>query len=63
MARAAIDWAGRVRPDRPVTIITDPGNTPSQRVAEKLGFAHVGDSDTASGPVLVWRRQEATMAA
>ncbi|WP_367135977.1 GNAT family N-acetyltransferase [Saccharothrix sp. HUAS TT1] len=58
MARAAVDWAGRVRP---VAIIADPGNTPSQRVAEKLGFAHVGDSTTAEGPVLVWRRQEATM--
>jgi RimJ/RimL family protein N-acetyltransferase len=63
MARAAIDWARRVRPDRPVTIITDPGNAPSQRVAEKLGFAHAGDSRTVEGPVLVWRRQEATMVA
>ncbi len=61
MARTAVDWARRARPDRPVTIITDPGNAPSQRVAEKLGFAHVGDSTTAEGPVLVWRHQEATM--
>ncbi|MEU4742314.1 GNAT family N-acetyltransferase [Actinosynnema sp. NPDC023658] len=61
MARAAVDWAGRARPDRPVAIITDPDNTPSQRVAEKLGFAHVGDSRTPEGPVLVWRRQEVAM--
>ncbi|WP_433264448.1 GNAT family N-acetyltransferase [Actinosynnema sp. CS-041913] len=61
MARAAIEWADRVRPDRPVVIITDLDNTPSQRVAEKLGFAHAGDSITVDGPVLVYRRQEATM--
>ncbi|WP_158843372.1 GNAT family N-acetyltransferase [Saccharothrix deserti] len=62
MARAAIEWASRAEPGRPVVIITDPDNTPSQRVAEKLGFAHVGDSRTVVGPVLVWRLQEAMMA-
>jgi RimJ/RimL family protein N-acetyltransferase len=61
MARAAIDWASRDRPGRPVVIITDPDNTPSQRVAEKLGFAHVGEHTTDEGPVVVWRRQEVTM--
>ncbi|MEV0681947.1 GNAT family N-acetyltransferase [Actinosynnema sp. NPDC050436] len=59
MARAAVDWADRVRP---VVIITDLDNTPSQRVAEKLGFAHVGDSITVDGPVLVYRRREAALA-
>ncbi|MCE6997865.1 GNAT family N-acetyltransferase [Saccharothrix sp. S26] len=62
MARAAVDWAGRARPDRPVVVITDPDNAPSQRVTEKLGFAHVGGSRTVEGPVPVWR-QEATMVA
>jgi RimJ/RimL family protein N-acetyltransferase len=61
MARAALDWADRSRPDRPVVIITDLDNVPSQRVAEKLGFAHVGESQLADGRVLVWRRQESTM--
>ena len=61
MARAALDWADRSRPGRPVVIITDLDNTPSQRVAEKLGFAHVGESRAADGRVLVWRRQESTM--
>lgn len=60
MARAAVDRACRVLP---ITITTDPGKAPSQRVAEKLGFAHVGDGTTAEGPVLVGRRQEAAMAA
>ncbi|XVV02440.1 GNAT family N-acetyltransferase [Actinosynnema sp. CA-248983] len=63
MARAAVEWARRERPHRPVVIITDPGNKPSQRVAEKLGFAHVGDSVTAEGPVLVYRRQEVVVMA
>jgi RimJ/RimL family protein N-acetyltransferase len=44
-----------------VVIITDLENTPSQRVAEKLGFAHVGESRAADGRGLVWRRQESTM--
>ncbi|MBW4716495.1 GNAT family N-acetyltransferase [Saccharothrix obliqua] len=61
MARAAVEWADRERPERPVVIITDLDNKPSQRVAEKLGFAHVGDSTTVDGPVLVYRREGATM--
>ncbi|MEU4803674.1 GNAT family N-acetyltransferase [Actinosynnema sp. NPDC023587] len=61
MARAAVEWADRARPDLPVVIITDLDNTPSQRVAEKLGFAHAGDSITIDGPVLVYRRQDVTM--
>ncbi|QFZ22944.1 GNAT family N-acetyltransferase [Saccharothrix syringae] len=61
MARAAVDWASRSRPGRPVVITTVPDNAPSQRVAEKLGFAHVGDSRTVEGRVLVWRRQEVAM--
>ncbi|MBM7813200.1 GNAT family N-acetyltransferase [Saccharothrix algeriensis] len=60
MARAAVEWAGRALPDRPVVIIVDHGNAPSRRVAEKLGFAHVGESTTIDGPVLVYRRQGAT---
>jgi RimJ/RimL family protein N-acetyltransferase len=63
MARAALNWADQTTPNRPVVIITDLDNRPSQRVAEKLGFAHVGDSITIDGPVLVWRRQEANMTA
>ncbi|MEV0704554.1 GNAT family N-acetyltransferase [Saccharopolyspora sp. NPDC050389] len=38
MAEAALHWARRHRPDRPVVIVTDADNTPSVRVAEKLGF-------------------------
>ncbi|RKT57248.1 GNAT family N-acetyltransferase [Saccharothrix australiensis] len=63
MARAAVEWADRARPDRPVVIITDPDNEPSQRVARKLGFTHAGDSITIDGPVLVYRREEATLRA
>ncbi|MEV0056985.1 GNAT family N-acetyltransferase [Saccharopolyspora shandongensis] len=38
MAETAVQWARRHRPDRPVMIVTDADNTPSVRVAEKLGF-------------------------
>lgn len=44
MARAAVAWAGGAYPDRPVVILTDVDNGPSQRVAEKLGFVRVGGS-------------------
>lgn len=53
MARAAVSWASRARPERPVVILTDLENRPSQRVAEKLGFVRVGD--TAGGSMFVYR--------
>ncbi|KAA5834355.1 GNAT family N-acetyltransferase [Saccharopolyspora hirsuta] len=56
MARAAVGWAERTQADRPVVIMTDPGNEPSQRVAEKLGFAVAGEVQRPGGPLLVWRR-------
>jgi len=61
MARAAIELADRARPDRPVVIVTDLANKPSQRVAEKLGFVYEGESHIGEDPVLVYRRQESTM--
>jgi RimJ/RimL family protein N-acetyltransferase len=42
MARAAVAWADAERPEWPVVVMTDPGNKPSRRVAEKLGFVVVG---------------------
>ncbi|MEU5693654.1 GNAT family N-acetyltransferase [Actinosynnema sp. NPDC020468] len=57
MARAAIAWANRERPSRPVIIQTDVANEPSQRVAEKLGFAHAGEPVLIDGhPILLWRQ-------
>lgn len=53
MARAAVEWARGSRPERPVVILTDLDNKPSQRVAEKLGFVRVGD--TAGGSMFVYR--------
>src|SRR5689334_13440733 len=41
MGRAAVEWAAGAWPDRPVVILTDLDNEPSQRVAEKLGFVRV----------------------
>ncbi|MEV0699707.1 GNAT family N-acetyltransferase [Saccharopolyspora sp. NPDC050389] len=56
MARAAVDWADRVATGRAVVILTDLDNKPSQRVAEKLGFATTGEIQLADGPMLVWKR-------
>ncbi len=58
MARAAIEWADSARPDRPVVILTDLDNKPSQRVAEKLGFIRTGD--TERGTMHVYRRPQAS---
>lgn len=38
MARAAVDYAERAIPDIPLLILTTPDNTPSLRVAARLGF-------------------------
>lgn len=57
MARAAVTWANQEHPDRPVIIVTDPPNKPSQRVAEKLGFTHEGELTEIDGhPAFVWRQ-------
>ncbi|MGO1051768.1 GNAT family N-acetyltransferase [Crossiella sp. CA198] len=45
MARAALDWAARAAPDRPVLVVTVPENTAAKRVAAKLGMAHIGVTD------------------
>lgn len=39
MAATALHWARHLYPDRDAVIVTDADNTPSLRVAEKLGFA------------------------
>lgn len=38
MAAAAVSWAEREVPERPVVIVTNVDNAPARRVAEKLGF-------------------------
>ncbi|KAA2259462.1 GNAT family N-acetyltransferase [Solihabitans fulvus] len=64
MAAAAIEWADRCVPGRPITIIANVENTPSNRVAEKLGFVVVGKLDDGRGPAAwVHRRQDAVLSA
>jgi RimJ/RimL family protein N-acetyltransferase len=55
MAEAALRWASRHRPDRPVQIVTDADNTPSVRVAEKLGFVRHLERLHNGLPELVFR--------
>lgn len=59
MGRAALEWAERDHPDRPVVIVTQPLNKPAQRVAEKLGFVRTGAQETELGTDIVYRWQEA----
>lgn len=47
-AAAAIDWARQMHPERPVVAIIDPSNTPSARLAEKLGL-HLETADHEQG--------------
>jgi RimJ/RimL family protein N-acetyltransferase len=39
---AALEWFSAAYPDEPVVLSTQTANVPSQRVAEKLGFAEAG---------------------
>lgn len=55
MGRAALEWARRARPDRPVVIVTRPDNAPSLRVADKLGFVHWTDRERDGLPEVVYR--------
>jgi hypothetical protein len=45
-----------------VLIVIEFVDKPSQRMAVKLGFVHTGQSRTPEGPVMVFRRQESTIA-
>ena len=55
MAREALRWAHQHRPERPVVIVTDTGNAPSARVAEKLGFTLHLERHRDGRPELVFR--------
>ncbi|KAA5832915.1 GNAT family N-acetyltransferase [Saccharopolyspora hirsuta] len=55
MAETALCWAKRHRTERPVVIVTDTGNAPSVRVAEKLGFALHQERRRDGRPELVFR--------
>lgn len=39
---AILDWYDQVHGDQPVVAIISPGNLPSERVADKLGFRPIG---------------------
>lgn len=55
MARAALDWARRERPELPLVIITRPDNAPARRVADKLGFEHWFETEKDGFPETVYR--------
>jgi RimJ/RimL family protein N-acetyltransferase len=53
---AALDWADAHRPDRPVVVVTRPGNRPSLGLARKVGFEHWRDISYGGAPSVEYRR-------
>lgn len=46
MARAALGWSARHRPDEPVVIWTQPANSAALRLSERVGFVRDGSRET-----------------
>jgi RimJ/RimL family protein N-acetyltransferase len=53
---AALGWADATLDASEVRCIIDPGNAASERVAEKLGFRRIGDSDALGHVVGIYAR-------
>ena len=53
---AALGWADTTLDAPEVRCIIDPGNAASERVAEKLGFRRIGDSDALGHVVGIYSR-------
>ncbi len=54
--RAALDWADRNLQPTPIWAIISPGNQPSFKLAERLGFERLDDSIYHDEPIAVVRR-------
>ncbi|MEA1071139.1 GNAT family N-acetyltransferase [Sphingomonas sp. LY160] len=54
--RAVLDWAERTLPPTPVWAIIAPANTPSIKLAERLGFEALHQTPYHGEPTLVLRR-------
>ena len=57
---AALDWADANLAPTPVWAIISPGNDPSFKLAERLGFEHHNDSVYHDEPIAVLKRPAAT---
>jgi RimJ/RimL family protein N-acetyltransferase len=55
--RAALGWADANLDAAEVRCIIDPGNDASERVAAKLGFRRIGDSDALGHVVVIYARR------
>lgn len=54
---AALSWADAVLTAPEIRCIIDPGNSASQRVAEKLGFQYLQTTDEALGRIHLYARK------
>jgi RimJ/RimL family protein N-acetyltransferase len=52
-----LDWADRNLQPTPVWAIISPGNDPSFRLADRLGFKRIGDSVYNDEPIAVLKRE------
>jgi RimJ/RimL family protein N-acetyltransferase len=55
-ARAALGWAEANLPPTPIWAIISPGNEPSIRLAERIGFEKFGESLYRGDPTIVFKR-------
>lgn len=60
IVNAVLAMAPSVAPGAAIVIRTDPRNVAARRVAEKCGFAYVGDEPHDSYPLVVYRRDAQT---
>jgi len=54
--RTMLTWAAATHPDKPITCIINPGNTPSIRLAEKHGFREFARSPYQESEVIIFRK-------
>ena len=58
-ASAALSWADAMLRAREIVAIIEPGNAPSIRLAEKIGFSEREDAVYRDEPILLFRRRAA----
>ena len=56
-ARATLDWADAKWSDRETVCMIAPENTPSRRIAGKLGYVETARTEYKDAPMMLFARQ------